>query len=217
MKLQTHSLLGPRAFTLIEALVLVAMLAIVFSLIPCATPSAKARARRVSCINNLKQVGLAFNLYANDHGQQFPWTLPLTSTGTLEFADSPQVFKHFAAITNELITPKVLACPSDTQRIKATNFTRLSNTNLSYFIALDADESKPQRLLSGDRNITGGILSNSFLRLLPKNAAAGWTTELHNKVGNIGLADGSVQQVTPVGLRKQLQAQDRPVIRLAIP
>jgi len=40
---------------------------------------------------------------------------------------------------------------------------------------------------------------------------------LHNNEGNLGLSDGSVQQVTSTGLLKQLQAQDLPVIRLAIP
>jgi prepilin-type processing-associated H-X9-DG protein len=72
-------------------------------------------------------------------------------------------------------------------------------------------------LLSGDRNITGGTLNNGFLRILKTNTLAGWTTEMHNRAGNIGLADGSVQQVTDRGLQQQLEASALPLIRLAIP
>ena len=120
-------------------------------------------------------------------------------------------------MSNELVTPKVLACNSDTYRTRTGDFTKFSNANLSYFVGLDAREENPQLILTGDRNITGGTLSNGFLRLLPTNAAAGWTTQIHSNAGNIGLADGSVQQVIPATLQRQLQVQDLPAVRLAIP
>jgi prepilin-type processing-associated H-X9-DG protein len=178
----------------------------------------KPRSLRVSCTSNLKQVGLAYRLFSNDHGDQFPFAVSNELGGTLTFANSPQVFPHFEAISNEIVTPKVLACPADTARVRASDFLKsLANNNLSYFIGLGADESKPQRLLSGDRNITGGTLTNGFMRLLGSNSLAGWDRSMHNNAGNVGLADGSVQQVTPQSLQRQLQAQDLPVIRLAIP
>ena len=214
MKLEPRNSAG---WTLIELLVLIAMLAIVFALIPTVPPKAKARAQRISCTSNLKQVGLATRLYVNDLGGQFSWQVPMASNGTLELATSPQVFRHFQALSNELVTPKVLVCPSDRQRIKTADFVRFSNTNLSYFVSLDARENAPQLILSGDRNITGGTLSNGFLRLLTPLTEAGWTSDLHNNAGNLGLADGSVQQVTAAGLRKQLAVQTSAVIRLAIP
>jgi hypothetical protein len=141
----------------------------------------------------------------------------LSATGTLELATSPQVFRHFAIMSNELNNPKILVCPADSKRKAARDFARLSNTNLSYFIGLDADESDPQRLLSGDRNIIGGTLSNGFLRLLATNSVVGWTRELHNNVGNVGLSDGSVQQMTSAKLSDQLHAQSIPIVRLAVP
>jgi prepilin-type processing-associated H-X9-DG protein len=82
---------------------------------------------------------------------------------------------------------------------------------------LDANETKPERLLSGDRNITGGVLSKGFLRMFNTNSTAGWTTSIHTNTGNIGLADGSVQQVTAQTLQRQLQIQSLDIIRLAIP
>src|SRR6185503_6924896 len=106
----------------------------------------------------------------------------------------------------ELNAAKLLACPSDKNRTATTNFATFSNTNLSYFVSPDADESDPSRLLSGDRNITGGFPSNGFLRAFTPKTVAGWTTELHNQVGNVGLSDGSVQQMTAKRLSDQLQA-----------
>ena len=161
---------------------------------------------------------MAFRLYSNDHEDRFPFAVSDELGGTLKFVNSPEVIRHFQSLSNELVTPKVLVCPNDPGRLRASDFlSPLANSNLSYFVGLDGEESKTNRFLSGDRNITGGTLSNGFLRVLPTNTAAGWTTELHTNYGNIGLSDGSVQQVTPTSLRRQLQAHDLPVIRLAIP
>jgi hypothetical protein len=204
-----------RGLTLMEVLLVIAT---VFLLAAVALPMmVKPKGSpRIPCVNNLKQVGLASRLWANDNGDQFP-QVSANPIGSLAWANSPQVFHHFLVMSNELVTPKILVCPFDSIRTKAVDFTSFSNANLSYFIALDADESKPQRLLSGDRNITGGTLSNGFLRTLASNTLAGWTTELHNKTGNIGLSDGSVQQVTEILLQRRLQDGDLPIIRLAIP
>ena len=63
-------------------------------------------------------------------------------------------------------------------------------------VGLDADESRPQTILSGDRNITNGLPRSSGILSLEPDRPAGWTAEIHIEQGNIGLADGSVQQVT---------------------
>jgi len=52
-----------------------------------------------------------------------------------------------------LVTPKFLVCPAD-KRKPATNFPSLTIQNVSYFLGLDADESRPQMTLAGDRNLT---------------------------------------------------------------
>src|SRR6185295_2671262 len=113
--------------------------------------------------------------------------------------------------------PRILVCPNDRQRTRAADFAQLSNTNLSYFVGLDADETKPETILSGDRNITGGTVYNGFLRVLTSTTPADWATNLHVNAGHIGLADGSVQQMTATRLREQLGAIDCQTIRLAIP
>lgn len=200
-------------------LVIVTVVLLVAAFLPAlARPRHNGNRMRSACLNNLRMIGISFRLFSNDHQDKFPFALSNQLGGTLEFVNSPQVIRHFESMSNDLVTPQVLVCPSDPGRLRATNFlSPLGNQNVSYFVGLEADESKANRLLSGDRNITGGTLSNGFLRTLTPTTTAGWTTELHNNAGNVGLADGSVQQFTPALLRKQLQAQDLPVIRLAVP
>jgi hypothetical protein len=86
----------------------------------------------------------------------------------------------------------------------------------SYFISFDADERDPNGFLSGDRNITGGSPSNGFLRVFTPKSVAGWTAELHNRAGNVGLSDGSVQQVTVQTLQNQVSMQTNN-FRIAVP
>ena len=171
------------------------------------------------CRSNLKQIGLAFRMWSNDNDDQFPW-MRSTNGGTLEFALTTNVFRHFATVSNELSTPKILVCPIDSGKTRTNDFDTFDNRNLSYFVGLDADEGRPQTILSGDRNLTtNGVALGSGVFTLTTNNALGWTAAIHKMSGTILLSDGSAQQVSPTALQKQWQAaSDQGAVgRLAIP
>jgi hypothetical protein len=202
------------------ALVVITLAMVVTLLFPFISHSGvKKRAKRISCVNTLKSVGLGHRLYANDHGDRFPFAVPNAFGGILEQKNSASAALHFQVLSNELVTPKILVCPADSARTRATSFGNgFSRTNVSYFVALDAEsDTNSNRLLSGDRNITGGVLRGGSLRMIAQTNQAGWGADMHKHNGNIGLADGSVQQTTPAQLNQHIQAQDLPVIRLAVP
>jgi prepilin-type processing-associated H-X9-DG protein len=168
------------------------------------------------CINNLKQVGLAFRIYANDHGDQFPWSVSTNQGGSAEFTNSGGNVAHFAIASNELNTPKILSCSFDSRRTPTRDWNLLSRSNISYFVSFDADENFPHRFLSGDRNIIGGF-SRSGIRLLATNSTVLWSTQIHSNSGNVAFADGSAQLISSAGLQGHVFSNDLPVMRLSLP
>jgi len=142
-------------------------------------------------------------------------------------ANSPYTYQVFGVMSNELSTPKVIVCPSD-DRTAHINFTTLNNTMVSYFVGRDADTTflGPQGIQVGDRNIGLGTANTAPTDYgyspLPTvatgkakymgtniNAAPlqymGFSEKMHSKAGNIGLSDGSVQQVNSGGFRRLCQ------------
>jgi prepilin-type N-terminal cleavage/methylation domain-containing protein len=214
-----------KAFTLIELLVVIAIIAILAALLLSALAAAKRKAQRINCVSNIKQVGIAFRLWEGDNGDRYPMAVSTLYNGAKEKiytqnnsgGGAPTTYgltNVFVVMSNELSTPKILFCPSDSVRSATTNFTVLANDNqnMSYFVCGDAAETYPQMILDGDRNI--GIMTTPNVPALTTNVTGvqwitgtwwAWTTaDMHLRVGNIGMADGSSQQTTVSGLQTAL-------------
>src|SRR5205809_2711441 len=140
MKAPTRAL---DAFTLIDLLIVLATLGLMFMLLPFLARPRCYGSSRINCVSNLKQIGLSIRMFSQDHSDKFPWLVSTNDGGSLEHKNSLEVFHHFLALSNELVTPKALVCRTDQQKQRLADWTNFSNLNLSYFAGFDADEGKP--------------------------------------------------------------------------
>ena len=137
------------AFTKLDMMIVVGTLVMLAVLLVYLRPRAfRPRAAGMNCVAQLKQIGMGLRMWANDHGERFPWAVPTAEGGTKEFAQLPNAALHYAAASNELNSPKILTCTSDKKRIRTTRWDGPLHLSLSYFVSLDADEPHPASLLT---------------------------------------------------------------------
>jgi prepilin-type N-terminal cleavage/methylation domain-containing protein len=209
----------PQAFTLIELLVVIAIIAILAGMLLPALSRAKAKAQRISCANNHRQIALSMRLWADSFEGKFPWKVEQSLGGAKpNGTDNAQVNLQFSVVSNELASTKILLCPSDVRRIAATNFASLALTNISYALCNEADEKRPRVTLTSDRNLVGFDFTglpdniNCFVLTSPDTGArsAKWRRGICHGAnsGVVALGDGSVQQWNDLRLVQTLTGYD---------
>src|SRR4051812_11547549 len=132
----------------------------------------KATAERINCLNNMKQIGLAFRTWALDNADEFPFNVSTNKGGTKELCDrgpggvDKNGFRHLQVMSNELNTAKVLVCPQDPSKQAAIDFGHMTSSNVTYEVRSGTNVSVmyPEEILT--------------------------RCPIH---GHIGLADGSVK------------------------
>lgn len=216
-----------RAFTAMEAMFVVVALMVlaVLAIMWLQTlHEQKQRAARIKCVGNLKNLALSYKVFANDNDDK----LPFATTNALAGGNDHTLWLHFQAMSNECGSAKILMCPADRERlnnIKADfsagplGLASAGNAALGYGASLDADETLPNAILAIDRNLVTNVMNlrgKVFLTF-----AAGpppeWDARQHKLRGNLALADGSVQQVTPSGLAALVRDAGLATNRLLLP
>jgi prepilin-type N-terminal cleavage/methylation domain-containing protein/prepilin-type processing-associated H-X9-DG protein len=242
-------------FTLLELLVVIAVIAIFAAMMLPAT-GGKWKAQRINCTFNLKQIGENVVVWSQTHDGKLPMQVEAKDGGTLDFIQSGNASVHFLALTNSArpfvhyaiisyyqdgtnhqkidnhtnygVEPKWFVCPSEENRgdsIRSTSsVSDITDTNISYFVGVDATLSNPKSILSGDRDlqVDGLSVKPGLLYLKPK-LPVGWSEELHytkstkTAGGNILFADGHVEFLESKKLNSAFQSQDLATSRLAVP
>jgi len=193
-----------RAFTLVELLAVIALVGILAALLLPAINRSLRRADQVQCVNNLRQIGIAFQQFADDHQGRYPMQVAAHEGGAWEATAAAtervgyfvNAVENFNAVELELVTPRLLVCRAD-RRTPAESFEGLRTGQVSYFLATNAVPGSSMSALAVDRN----------LKAHPADAAGGRTNAvllfgetMHERRGNVLLADGRIEWLYGLGL-----------------
>jgi competence protein ComGC len=214
------------AFKLIELIVVMAVIAVLAFLIASALKRDRARGGYIDSVNHVKQIGLAFRLWSNDHGGLPPSMVSTNQGGAMELVEAGSVAGYFQAMSNELGTVRIMKYMLDEERKAATNWAELTDDNISYFIVPEADGKVPELWLAGARNLAAnGVPLKPGMFTMPAAPSIGWIDNLDVRQHALCYADGHVEKPTSSQLQrsaanafiKHLVTTTNDSFRLAIP
>lgn len=98
----------------------------------------------ITCVNNLKQIAIAFQIWAGDHGDKYPFEVSTNAGGVMELVTPKDGLRQngyliFKVMSNEITAPLVFICPQDKSKHAATNSGALTEANVSYVTPADTN------------------------------------------------------------------------------
>ena len=146
-----------------------------------------------------------------------------TNGGAMEAATRGYAAPNFQCLSNYMRFTDIFICPTDTERVRATNFSEFRNQNTSYFVAVDAGTNASNSILTGDRNLAdGGKTLNPGLFIHTPLSKMNWTRALHNTnprltMGGLSFVDGHAEVIKGTHLDAVFLREDLATNRLAVP
>jgi prepilin-type N-terminal cleavage/methylation domain-containing protein len=196
-------------FTMVELLVVIAIIGILASLLLPALARAKAKARRIKCVNNLGQVGKALIGFAHDNEGSLPWQLTVDQQRnhfSELYEESLGAIFAAPAMKVEIHTPRILHSPCDPTRkpyneiarenwdsYNAKNGIYLPNKSISYLLVRGGDVARPSTVLALTRNLSKCDIAKSRWNGAGDDDESRVMAGLDKGQGQMVLADGSAQ------------------------
>jgi hypothetical protein len=201
-----------QAFTRVELLACLAALASLAALALPALAATQSHSQLVQCLNNLRLIGRGVQMWGSDHGNQVSWRTAVLDGGSYQTPKTGAAWFEYAHFSNELATPRILACPADGANVSREwsgpgGYTTSSILGraaaTSYSLNLEARSEDPLAPVCTDRNIrftpgatacSAGVNNADAINLI--FPFVGWTNSVHGRFGNIVTIDGSTATTT---------------------
>jgi prepilin-type processing-associated H-X9-DG protein/prepilin-type N-terminal cleavage/methylation domain-containing protein len=211
-----------RPFTLIELLVVIAIIAILAAMLLPALAQARSKARQVTCLSQLKQLGLALDMYASDQDGRYITALPIAGMPRGSQVDNVCWWRFYEKpYVGDWAT---LVCPEGLRTVaNASDSTNQFHFNYGYNNALAAQTTTSVKLPSAVLSFSDSSFWNSdncngksaaWTRIDLKPAAnacnasqaGNWlnTCTRHNGNSNIVFVDGHAESINAISVHSRV-------------
>jgi len=147
-----------RGFSLIELLVVTAIIAMLASMLLPALAKAREVARKAKCISNLRQIGMALHMYAEDNGEYFPHVHQGPTYTDTAMTSSQEWWEFLEPYSNGIYD--YMKCPSDPHRDEAGIESYIFNGMFAFGKKIGQVKMTSERIIVSERADEGGALTH---------------------------------------------------------